>query len=1257
MNTQAGKSVGIALFLAAGLLAALFAMGVFAPAVVDAGIKGGSEKPSVELTDSRPDKEATATITFTTNEEVDGDTANDVFVEIPAGLSTSVTQADYADADGPDNDATTTADNNTADPTKVTVTQNGNPVGMVFISANNTIRITAHPSDSSKNLMPGVPTVITIIDLTTAAAGTYSVEFHQAANADGTASQTFAGAIGASVVEALVMLESTDDTMGSYAAGAPVTMELEFVADSPSADGTVVITLPAAYDLDVDPANDAGSDTTATPPNTEYGIDVGLDIEITPAGVTATYDDASNAITVTGFAADRDVLVTITGLTNPSPSMKHEVTFRQGTTTETLKRSFHITDMDLVDVEEAMIDPDSAGADEVTLSFEFGSILDLGTMNDSMIEIELDDAFSLSSDSEITVMQKLTRRGDPEDVGGNVMVDGNTITIMKDTADNADNIMKTAPTGGSTLGRNVGKVMVEITDVTNPSEAGVVEDAIIVTQDMFAPGMADLTVTGATTRGTFKADTGVELEFEGLMTDDGIDGGTNIQVTMKGFQIPASIDRENVIIDGDPDGLRANSYYGNPDSVAISGSTITLRVPLRNDDGSRTSARVTPGDYRVVFLKEAGIKTPNAKGTNTITVSPDDSGLDRKYDITSHISVTEPESGWAERGDTVTVTAKGINAPGDATVHLLNMRNRDDVFATSTYDIDNIMELEEALEEGLMRETNPLTGINFADLPALDRSLRDAGTAVLDFDTSSSIFHAGAQDATSDDNAMGTNILIVVDAGGNVTGYTRLGLQPTVDLDLTEVRRTGRMEVSVSDWYYGNLTDLRVNGIQVDLPDPNDPEASIRWSEQSPPTSVPLTVVVPRRARLGTMEVVVSGTTTVKQGTMSSLDKHTQTVDVGVFDLEITPSTAVTDQVIRIEGSGFGPTQCIVSISVGDERILRATTGDRVRIGNVSDCVNTDSDGTLSNSFKVPHNLKPSEDPYPVVITDALNRVGQGEITIPKPAITLDPESSQRGTTVTVIGENFPAEDVVGITYGADPVTVATTDTVGKWRATFKVPVDATIGREYEVVAQSEKKGTGQPRVVTGQNTVSLNAEAIHTVPEEILTVSPDEVSSGQRLTIKAENLPLFTPVTLTIGGLTVAGRAIGDDDASDGFGRYEKVLLVPQLTVGTHNVELRVHTVGSDVVVVTFVDILDIVTRPTNEVFADLIDSGTLQSVWHYDNNDQTWSSFFPDAPEGINDLVLVSTGDIVWMQTSENVDDFQGNSYLAGWNLLSLE
>ena len=81
-----------------------------------------------------------------------------------------------------------------------------------------------------------------------------------------------------------------------------------------------------------------------------------------------------------------------------------------------------------------------------------------------------------------------------------------------------------------------------------------------------------------------------------------------------------------------------------------------------------------------------------------------------------------------------------------------------------------------------------------------------------------------------------------------------------------------------------------------------------------------------------------------------------------------------------------------------------------------------------------------------------------------------------------------------------------------------------------------------------------------------------------------------------------------------------------------------------------------DMITRPTCEVFKDLVDKGLLISVWHYDNHTRTWSSYFPDAPEGINDLPMVSTGDIVWMQTSENVD-FQGEPYLAGWNLLSMK
>ena len=59
---------------------------------------------------------------------------------------------------------------------------------------------------------------------------------------------------------------------------------------------------------------------------------------------------------------------------------------------------------------------------------------------------------------------------------------------------------------------------------------------------------------------------------------------------------------------------------------------------------------------------------------------------------------------------------------------------------------------------------------------------------------------------------------------------------------------------------------------------------------------------------------------------------------------------------------------------------------------------------------------------------------------------------------------------------------------------------------------------------------------------------------------------------------------------------------------------------------------------------------------VWHYDNATGMWASFDPSAPAELNDLALVSTDDIVWVETTASYE-FQGNSYLQGWNLYSLE
>ena len=152
------------------------------------------------------------------------------------------------------------------------------------------------------------------------------------------------------------------------------------------------------------------------------------------------------------------------------------------------------------------------------------------------------------------------------------------------------------------------------------------------------------------------------------------------------------------------------------------------------------------------------------------------------------------------------------------------------------------------------------------------RALRDGGTASVEgISTSRSEFEADAKDAVGAVGAKGTNLIVMVDAAGVVVGYTYLGLLPSVALDVTDVRRTGEVIVTVSDWYYGDYIDLvRINGITVNLPDntnkPNDSD-----SEPDPwvhPTthanhevvvnskgSAKFTVVVDRDTRLGEMQV------------------------------------------------------------------------------------------------------------------------------------------------------------------------------------------------------------------------------------------------------------------------------------------------------------------------------------------------------------------------------------------------------------------
>ena len=780
-----------------------------------------------------------------------------------------------------------------------------------------------------------------------------------------------------------------------------------------------------------------------------------------------------------------------------------------------------------------------------------------------------------------------------------------------------------------------------------------------ITVSPMGPGTAEVTVTvddgydGGEVTATFdvtvlgvvsssdKADADVVLEIIGR-AENRIRGGRDIVVGLPGYFIPdGGIHENDVIINGVAEG----SYYGNPSDVSVSGSNVTITVPARdvNTTGGRDEATIEAGGYVIRFKDGAGLRNPNSAGNKTVTVSDADAtDHELPVSIISHISV---KPGWVSRGDTFTITGKGINANGDTTAHLYT-GNRD------PEDLQNERDLVES-----------------RDSIVLGRNARDGGTVIVeDISTSRSDFEAEATDAVDDDpgpakDAQGTNLIVMVDAAGDIVGYTYLGLLPNVELDVTDVRRTGEVVVTVSDWYYGSHIDrVRINGIEVNLPDGNDdgnepdPWGNNRESVDSD-GDAKFTVVVDRNTRLGEMQVDLRGYNSyLKQGSASSPDIHKQTVQVGFFPLTITPSTAVTEQVIQIEGEEFLARTCITRIMVGERSIEEATNGDRVSADS-RDCVDTDGNGKLTATFKVPRGLNPGT--YSVEVRDNGNRVGEAKLEIPKPTITLDPTTSQRGSTVVVVGDNFPADDVVTISYRGITIEAAQTDTRGDFRATFTIPITAPIGATHEVVAASENKADGKLDPPQNQLEVILTAKAEHRVSDETLEFDRQQVAPGEQLGIIAGNLPLFNPVSISIGGRAVAGKVLGEENASDGFGNYIDSVLVPQLPPGFTIVELIVHTErGDDVRVSEFVEITNIVTRPTDEVFADLNAAGQVVVVWRYDNATQTWASydFSPNVPADINDLKLVSTGDIVWIRVTEGTT-FQGAPLFTGWNLRTLE
>ena len=516
----------------------------------------------------------------------------------------------------------------------------------------------------------------------------------------------------------------------------------------------------------------------------------------------------------------------------------------------------------------------------------------------------------------------------------------------------------------------------------------------------------------------------------------------------------------------------------------------------------------------------------------------------------------------------------------------------------------------------------------------LDEVMIADNTGTLEIDTASSDFKANQK-----------NTITVVDSAGNPNTQddpdttdvnedksASFTISPKAVVDPEESPVSKQVTVKLSDW----PTDNTITEVKIGASDVTGTITPTTAKDTGNDGKTEFKVMVPASANRGTQTVKVTGTDPDGDGDMSA-PSATASLSVGVLALTIQPGMVVPGQQITIEGSGFEPGDNIDEVTIGNQTAdVDATAnsaGDIVIAVDVPS--NEDGDGIGSGKKTVAITADGSD--------NSSGRVAEGSIEIPKAAITLDPETSRRGTTVNVSGSGFPSGDLVQVKYENNDtfVTVAagSADASGAVSIDFTVPSYAKIGSKHNIEATSVGIFKG------------VTAKATHETPGAMVSLSTQQVASGQNITISGMNFPAFATVaTMEIGGVDV--RPV-PAPATSINGDFESTVLVPQLELGNQTVSVRVSSTH----ITTFLELgtVAVATAPA-DVFGGLGDR--LVRVWFLDRATQQWSFYDPD-PEvaAFNTLTEVTGGQIVTIIISEGDSvGFQGGTLFAGSNPVSL-
>ena len=985
MNTLTGKSVGIALLMAAALIAALFAMGAFpvgaqtaAPSVM---VDPATAMPGDQVTVTGNNFASAATVTIT--------------------LRNRGTDAGHASETNPTHDATTGFSGSL----EVTTLTNGSFV-TTFLLGDGVAKGNKHLAVTGDD--PRTPTVETDFE------GTIDFVVEVEPTVRGFFTQDTGSAKVASINNAVQNIIFAEVHGFDTGTGADVPEAVEFTAVDSEGEEVDLGDIAAA-ELD-----------TMEAERGELTINAGVlpegDVAITATQngttTTAMLKVIAPTITLSPMYADNSkaVAVTVTGTNFGPGAAATAVTFYDDTAADPTATELAITvttkNDDDEDVAVEIVDPVAADFSEVGLTgFTQKITLPIGTdPGDLTIKATVNHeavtasqtsqaiatgdyadmaSFTLNPATPAQVMSVELTPGE-----GELLATWQEVTAVNRTDDNGVTVemrpaateykvewkLATAATwdaddsemvtgGGQTAHLVTGltpsqlymvRVSAKATDTAYGMSSSVaVGTPLAITPDAPAPPDerpalgAMLMATDSDTPGA-----GVRVELA-LHAKERLDLDDKIVVDFSSFGLPDSIDESRVDVrvwgrDGN-DGEARMPYEGNPSDVTISGSEVTLVLEtLENSNASpKTVSRLMMDDeVEITFRESAGITNPTAAGDYSIsidadrtkgrTADPDNAGeyLDRNNaSVVRKVSV-DPKKGSS--GSEITVTGKGFGA-GTATVFL---DDGDGMFEDS----DTILMRNVSIDKGSF-EVTLTVGDSF-----------DAGN-----NTINAIDGAGNEA----DNANAATFTVT----SNITASP------------SEAALSEEVTIKVDDWGKGQVTSINFGGIEV---------TNLTGNTTGTAAKGQFKFTVPGTARIGVNKV------TLKVGDES---EGSVNVTVKALPLDVSPSSVVPGQQVTITGSDFAELETgeTITITIG---------GKSARVPGDADVTST---GRVAVTTTVPLDVGDGE---AKVVLSAGSMKGEGMVTVAEPSITVSPETSAPGTVIGVAGSGFASSARIEVFYG-----------------------------------------------------------------------------------------------------------------------------------------------------------------------------------------------------------------------------------------------